>query len=226
MRFAAQLAGGLSMFIRTLCTGMLAMAVGLAPTTAFAGKPPATKGGNPHLTTTSRPTTPPANGAAAKPTKTTTTTHGNPHSKTTTPKSSTSTSTTTTTTTLNPIAQKISTNHGLSSKVQGLLPANMTLDQASRGFKNQGQFIAALHVSQNLNIDFADLKTAMTGIDPRLPADAQPTSTSTLSLGQAIQKLRPSADADDATKTAEHQASIDTSGTTTTAKAPKKKTGR
>ncbi len=42
----------------------------------------------------------------------------------------------------------------------------MSLNQASKGFKNQGQFIAALHVSQNLGIPFADLKTAMTGIRP------------------------------------------------------------
>jgi hypothetical protein len=35
----------------------------------------------------------------------------------------------------------------------------MTLNQASRGFKNQGQFIAALHVSQNLAVTVSKIKT-------------------------------------------------------------------
>jgi hypothetical protein len=111
----------------------------------------------------------------------------------------------------------------------------MTLNQASLGFKNQGQFIAALHVSRNLGIPFADLKTAMTGIRPTATSTnvgATPgtstTSTTTaqptLSLGQAIQKLRPSANAATAATTAEHQATIDLSATATaTTTAPSKK---
>jgi hypothetical protein len=139
---------------------------------------------------------------------------------------------------LNPIAQKISANHGLQPKMRALLPAGMTLNQASLGFKNQGQFLAALHVSRNLGIPFADLKTAMTGIRPTTTGTASgtatattggttittttgtTTTTSTLSLGQAIHKLRPSADTAAATTTAEHQASTDLSLTTTTAPAP------
>lgn len=89
----------------------------------------------------------------------------------------------------------------------------MTLNQASLGFKNQGQFLAALHVSRNLGIPFADLKTAMTGVRPATTgttsgATASPTP---LSLGQAIHKLRPSADSVTATATAEHQASAELS---------------
>jgi hypothetical protein len=225
MRLAVAFAGGLSMFIRTIPASVIALSVGLAPTSASAGKPPA-KPGNPHLTTTSRPSTPSPKGPSRKPT--TTTTHGNPHKTTTATATSSgpSTTTPTTTTSPNPIAQKISSKPNLSSKVQTMLPTGMTLDQASAGFKNQGQFIAALHVSQNLGISFADLKTAMTGINPTLPPDAQQPSTTTMSLGQAIQKLRPSADADGAVSTAEHQATVDVSSTTTTSKTTKKKTSR
>jgi hypothetical protein len=113
----------------------------------------------------------------------------------------------------------------------------MTLNEASKGFKNQGQFIAALHVSQNLGIPFADLKTAMTGITPVTTTTSTKTGTTTggtttggttgttsgttttttsstplLSLGQAIHKLRPSANATTAETTATHQATTDLGG--------------
>jgi hypothetical protein len=52
----------------------------------------------------------------------------------------------------------------------------------TEGFKNYGQLVAARHVSENLGIDFDQLKTLMTGDNPK-------------SLGQAIQELRPEADA-------------------------------
>jgi hypothetical protein len=60
-----------------------------------------------------------------------------------------------------------------------MLPDGMTLDRAAGGFKNQGQFIAALHVSKNLGIPFKDLKTDMT--------------RKHMSLGQSIQDLKHSA---------------------------------
>ena len=77
-----------------------------------------------------------------------------------------------------------------------MLPQGMTLATASNGFRNQGQFIAALHVSQNLNIPFTDLKQAMTGPNP-------------MSLGQWIHKLRPSVDATTAESRARTQATTD-----------------
>jgi len=52
----------------------------------------------------------------------------------------------------------------------------MTIEDASAGFRNQGQFIAALNVSRNRGIAFADLKEAMT-VDG-------------LSLGQAVKQLK------------------------------------
>jgi hypothetical protein len=73
-------------------------------------------------------------------------------------------------------------NPKLVAKMQGQLPPGMTVEQAALGFKNQGQFVAAVNVSRNLGIPFADLKTSM--------VDSQ------LSLGQSIQRLKPLADAD------------------------------
>jgi hypothetical protein len=83
----------------------------------------------------------------------------------------------------NPIATKIAARPQLNAKVTGMLPKGMTLEQASFGFKNQGQFIAALHVSRNLGIPFASLKGDM--VDKHL------------SLGQSIQDLKPTAHSTD-----------------------------
>lgn len=76
----------------------------------------------------------------------------------------------------------------------------MTIATAATGFKNQGQFMAALHVSHNLNIPFAQLKAEMTGADHD-------------SLGQAIHDLKPTANAKAAVKTAEQQAKVDIKAT-------------
>jgi hypothetical protein len=85
------------------------------------------------------------------------------------------------------IAANIEKNAQLEARIKSMLPADMTIAQASEGFRNQGQFIAAVNASKNHDIPFADLKAQMTG-------------DSALSLGQAVQKLRPgtdtSADAD------------------------------
>src|SRR5205823_1392202 len=95
---------------------------------------------------------------------------------------STSKSTASTTTSLNPIAAKISSKPQLQSRITAMLPTGMTLNQASRGFKNQGQFIAALHVSQNLGCNcFARLRTDMV--------------QKHMSLGQAIQDVKRTANA-------------------------------
>jgi hypothetical protein len=71
-----------------------------------------------------------------------------------------------------------------------MLPEGMTIEQATTGFRNQGQFIAALNASKNQGVSFADLQTAMT-VDG-------------LSLGQAVRQLRnapPAPDAPDAPAT-------------------------
>jgi hypothetical protein len=106
------------------------------------------------------------------------------------------TSTATTTTTTNPIASRISRNPRQAARVEHMLPAGMTLATASRGFRNQGQFIAALHASQNHNIPFRDLRRAMTG-------------PHAMSLGQAIHTLRPSVNGTTAERRAHTQATAD-----------------
>ncbi len=74
-------------------------------------------------------------------------------------------------------ADEIRANAGVSSRVSTLLPAGMTLDQASAGFRNSGQFVAALHVSKNLGIPFRELRARMISGGE--------------SLGEAIHALRP-----------------------------------
>jgi hypothetical protein len=62
------------------------------------------------------------------------------------------------------------------AQVKGMLPGTMSLEEASAGFRNQGQFIAALNAARNKGIDFVQLKDAMT-LDG-------------LSLGQAAKQVR------------------------------------
>jgi hypothetical protein len=94
------------------------------------------------------------------------------------------------------ISQRIETNPALAARLQPLVPSGLTLTAAATGFRTQGQFIAALHVSRNLNIPFIQLKNAMTGADH-------------ISLGQAIHDLRPKANANAAVKAATAQARAD-----------------
>ena len=56
------------------------------------------------------------------------------------------------------VSERLAHNPALSSKLQGLLPAGANIQQVASGFKNTGQFVAALHVSGNLNIPFDQLK--------------------------------------------------------------------
>lgn len=94
------------------------------------------------------------------------------------------------------ISQKLAANPKLASKLQGLLPPGTDLTAASQGFKNLGQFVAAVHVSHNLGIPFDQLKAKMTGPPPE-------------SLGKAIHDLKPAANAKAETKKAEKQAHQD-----------------
>src|SRR6185436_11183855 len=88
------------------------------------------------------------------------------------------TTTVSTTGTLSPAQQKLQRNTNLAGKLQSRLPAGTDLMAASAGFRNLGQFVAAVNVSNNLGIPFSELKTRM--VDRGM------------SLGQAIQDARPS----------------------------------
>lgn len=85
----------------------------------------------------------------------------------------------------------------LSAKLAGLLAPGTDLQLAAAGFKNLGQFVAAVHVSYNLGIPFDQLKTEM--VD------------SGASLGQAIHKLLPKVDAEAEEEEGEEQAGEDLS---------------
>jgi len=104
------------------------------------------------------------------------------------------TATSTTTTGPTALAAKISSNPDKLARITAMLPPGMTLDQATMGFRNQGQFIAALNASKNRGVVFADLQKAMT-VDG-------------LSLGQAVRKLK--------TEPAPTPTGTTTTGTTTT----------
>ena len=107
----------------------------------------------------------------------------------TTPTTTTEVASTTVVTPTTPTTQKVK-NPKLEARLLSLLPAGTNIQDASQGFKNWGQFVAAVHVSNNLNIPFADLKTAMTGLMPgTAPGTTVPTTTP-MSLGQAIQSLK------------------------------------
>src|SRR5579863_6279426 len=94
-------------------------------------------------------------------------------------------------------AVRIASDTKLAAWLTPLLPSGMTLATAAAGFKNEGQFVAALHVAKNLNIPFLELKDRMTAGE---------------SLGAAIHALKPDLDAktvESASVTADEQSRND-----------------
>jgi hypothetical protein len=73
--------------------------------------------------------------------------------------------------------KRLAKNPTLGTRLQPKLPPSTNVNDAAAGFRNLGQFVAAVNVSQNLGIPFDTLKAKMTGPDP-------------VSLGQAIQQLK------------------------------------
>jgi hypothetical protein len=104
------------------------------------------------------------------------------------------------------VSDRLAKNTHLAAHLQGLFPAGTDLQQASNGFKNLGQFVAAAHVSKNLGIPFDQLKAKMTGVSSAPSNSAGDTS---VSLGKAIHELRPQVDAKSEVKKAEQQAKED-----------------
>ena len=102
-------------------------------------------------------------------------------------------------------------NTKLSSKLSSLLPAGTDLQQAASGYRNLGQFVAAVHVSHNLGIPFDSLKCReLAQAQYCLKGMTVPSKTS--NLGQSIQTLKPamtSTESKSAAKQAEKEASGD-----------------
>jgi len=107
-------------------------------------------------------------------------------------KTATTTSTPTPLENLGPVQQKLAKNTNLASKLQARLPAGTNLMEAADGFRNLGQFVAAVNVSNNLNVPFDKLKADMV--------------TKKMSLGQSIQDLRPASSASVEAQHAEYDA--------------------
>lgn len=80
----------------------------------------------------------------------------------------------------------VKTNPNQEARLLAMLPPGTTIQDASYGFRNRGQFIAAVNASANHNIPFAELKAKMTGISP---GATEPTMTP-MSLGQALQSFK------------------------------------
>ena len=96
-------------------------------------------------------------------------------------------------------ASQLTHNPALMSKLQALLPAGTNVQTAANGFKNLGQFVAAVHVAHNLKIPFDQLKAKMTGPNAE-------------SLGHAVRDLDPTLSTQTVksdVKTAERQAKQD-----------------
>jgi hypothetical protein len=76
------------------------------------------------------------------------------------------------------LANRLVGNPILSSRIQALLPPGTSLQAAAAGFRDEAEFVTALHVSRNLNIPFKELR-----------ADLSRSKHHTLS--GALQDLRP-----------------------------------
>src|SRR5438874_9490556 len=107
--------------------------------------------------------------------------------------------------------QLLTQNTQLSSKLSSLLPTGTDLQSAAGGFRNLGQFVAAVHVSHNLDIPFDQLKCTELASAAACPGMTVRSKGS--NLGRAIQTLKPtmsSTDSKSAAKQAEKEASADT----------------
>lgn len=127
------------------------------------------------------------------------------------------TSDTTSTVTLTPVQQKLLKNTNLADKLRLRLPVGTDLMTAAEGFRNLGQFVAAVNVSNNLKIPFNELKTQMV-VEGK-------------SLGQSIQTVKKVASVTVEVQRAEYQArgmilESEQAPVTTTAKTTKKTTAK
>ena len=88
----------------------------------------------------------------------------------------------------------------LSAKLQDMLPADVSPQQACAGFKTLEQCVTAIHLAQNLKVPFADLKAKTTG-------------KGSVGLPKAIEQMAAGANAKDELKRAKKQAGDDMKGT-------------
>jgi hypothetical protein len=100
-------------------------------------------------------------------------------------------------------------NNALTTELsrKGLMPAGYTsLTDACSNFRSLGQCIAAIHVSHNRKISFNCLKWDMTNVKPTGDTSTCTDPKGAMSLGKAIQKLDPNANAKTEAKKASQEA--------------------
>jgi hypothetical protein len=81
---------------------------------------------------------------------------------------------------LSPVQQQLRRDKTLAAMISGRLPGRTDLMVVSAGFRSMGQFIAAVNASKNLGIPFYQFKRRMVNDG--------------MSLGLAIQDMRPQSD--------------------------------
>ena len=89
-----------------------------------------------------------------------------------------------------PLGEKIALNGTLKARLDALLVGStLTYDQATTGWKNQGQLVAAMNAAKNNNLSFASIYTEMVTNGKKLPdavtfvkAAAPPPATTTVTV--------------------------------------------
>lgn len=97
------------------------------------------------------------------------------------------------------IDQVLQDSPRLSANLKAMLPADVTPQQACSGFKTLEQCVVTIHTSQNLNLNFADLKAKITG-------------KHSISLEKSVEQMAAQANAKEEVKKAKKQASEDMKG--------------
>lgn len=100
----------------------------------------------------------------------------------------------------------------LSSQLQAILPAKMSLGEACSAFKDLKDCVATLYVSHNLKIRFNCLKWDVTAVQPAsggVSSCKAPEGGKALNLAKAIVVFKPQADAKTEAKNAEKRAQED-----------------
>lgn len=104
-------------------------------------------------------------------------------------------------------------NTQLAKNLASFFPDGTNLSAQANGFKNLGEFVSAVHVSHNLTIPFDQLKCTQLGTAKAtgLGAVCLPTVTNAegMSLGRAIQRIKPDVDSGQAVRNAERDAKRD-----------------
>jgi hypothetical protein len=104
-------------------------------------------------------------------------------------------------------------NIHLKNNLASFFPAGTNLTMQATGFKNLGQFVAAVHVSHNLDIPFDQLKCTELGTKKAtasgMTCPSTVTNESGMSLGKAIHTIQPDTNSKQAVHDANRQAKTD-----------------